>query len=240
MLDELITSNLILFSIIAIPIFYSIASFIIRYKEYKNSGYFKSTQNSYWQVFGDAGKKGEYFLYQWLQPFECLNYKFLFNLYIPRENNKTSEIDMVIIHPKGLLVVESKNYSGWIFGNENNKQWTQVLPAGKGRSHKEYFYNPIMQNAAHIRAIRKYINDTIPIYSIIAFSDDCTLKDVTVKNNKVIVDYYSCIYKEIKNRLAEITDYSMSSELMEETYNVLMQYANVDEIIKKQHIYNID
>ena len=238
MLNESITSNSILFLIVAIPITYSIVSFVIRYKKYKNSGYFKSTQNSYWQTFSDAGKKGEYFLYQWLQPFEVLGCKFLYNLYIPRDNNKTSEIDMIIFHPKGLLVIESKNYSGWIFGNENNKQWTQVFPAGRGRSHKEYFYNPILQNATHIRALRKYIDDTIPIYSIIAFSDDCTLKDITIKSKRVIVDYYSCLYKEIKNKLAETADCLIPLELLEETYNNLLQYTNVDKNTKLQHICN--
>ena len=40
--------------------------------------------------------------------------KFLFNLYVPRDNGKTSEIDVIMLHPKGLFVIESKNCSGWI------------------------------------------------------------------------------------------------------------------------------
>ena len=163
--------------------------------------------------------------------------KFLFNLYVPRDNGKTSEIDVIMFHPKGLFVIESKNYSGWIFGNENSKQWTQTLPVGRGRSHKERFYNPIMQNSTHIRAIRKHIDDSIPIYSVIAFSDKCTLKDFTVKSN-VIVTYYSNLAREIKYKLSTINNYSMDSELLNKTYNKLSQYANVDEITKYKHIYN--
>ena len=163
--------------------------------------------------------------------------KFLFNLYVPRDNGKTSEIDVIMFHPKGLFVIESKNYSGWIFGNESHKQWTQTLPIGYGESHKERFYNPIMQNATHIRAIRKHIDDTIPIYSVIAFSDKCTLKDVTVKSN-VIVTYYSNLAREIKYKLSTINNYSMNTELLNETYNKLSKYANVDEITKYKHIHN--
>ena len=140
-----------------------------------------------------------------------------------------------MFHPKGLFVIESKNYSGWIFGNENNKQWTQTLPVGRRRSHKERFYNPIMQNATHIRAIRKYIDDTIPVYSAIAFSNKCTLKNVTVKSS-VILTYYSDLQKDIEYKLSKINNYTMTQELMNETYNKLSQYANVDASTRLQHI----
>ena len=232
-MEDTILISLIITFIIAIPII----RLILRYNEYKNSNYYRNTQNSYWSVFGDSGKYGEYRLYQYLQSFESMGCKFLFNLYVPRDNDKTSEIDVILFHPKGLFVIESKNYSGWIFGNENNKYWTQTLPVGRGRSHKEKFYNPIMQNATHIRAIRKHINDTIPVYSVIAFSDNCTLKDVTVKSN-LIVTYYSNLAREIKYKLSEINNYTMAPELMNETYNKLSQYANVDEMTKYKHIYN--
>ncbi len=220
--------------IVAIPII----RFILSYKTYKSSNYYKATQNSYWSVHYDSGLYGEYSLYRYLQPFERIGCKFLFNLYVPRDNNKTSEIDIIMFHSKGLFVIESKNYSGWIFGNESNKQWTQTLPTGYGESHKERFYNPIMQNATHIRAIRKYIDDTIPIYSVIAFSDKCTLKDVTIKSN-TIVTYYSNLQREIEYMLSGINNYSMTPELLNETYDKLSQYANADEYTKFQHIYNV-
>lgn len=143
-----------------------------------------------------------------------------------------------MFHKKGLFIFESKNYSGWIFGNENNKKWTQTLPARYGESHKEQFYNPIMQNATHIRAVRKYIDDTIPIYSIIAFSDDCTLKNVTTWSN-VIVTYYSNLQEKIISKLSEINNYSMPKDLMDKTYNVLLKFTNVDEYTKLQHLKNL-
>jgi len=216
---------------------YRFINFIIGYRCYNESDYCQSTNNSYLSVYFDKGLSGEYKLYQYLQPFELTGCKFLFNLYIPRDNGKTSEIDVVMFHPKGLFVIESKNYSGWIFGNENNKQWTQTLPVGRRRSHKERFYNPIMQNATHIRAIRKYIDDTIPVYSAIAFSNKCTLKNVTVKSS-VILTYYSDLQKDIEYKLSKINNYTMTQELMNETYNKLSQYANVDASTRLQHIRN--
>lgn len=40
------------------------------------------------------------------------NGNILHNLYIPYNNGKTSEIDILFITKKGIFVIESKNYSG--------------------------------------------------------------------------------------------------------------------------------
>ena len=44
---------------------------------------------------------------------------------------RTSEIDLLMIHEKGIFVFESKNYSGWIFGSADQLHWTQSLQNGK-------------------------------------------------------------------------------------------------------------
>lgn len=46
------------------------------------------------------------------------------NIYIPKDDGETSEIDLVYITQKGIFVIESKNYSGWIFGNLCSQYWT--------------------------------------------------------------------------------------------------------------------
>lgn len=211
-----------------------IISFAIRYMRYKNSSYYKITQNPYSFAFGDKGTYGEYSLYTYLRHFEMKGCRFLFNLYVPKGGGRTSEIDIVMIHPKCLFVIECKNYSGWIFGNENNEYWIQVLPIDYGESCKTQFYNPIKQNAMHIRAIRRYINDAIPIHSVIAFSDECTFKDITVRSN-VIVNYFSGISRDISLVVLELDDCSID---VDKIYNDLVQYTNADERTKLRHILN--
>ena len=223
---------LILIFVIAIPVL----KFVFEYNQYENSNYRQETNNSFLSVYFNKGLNGEYHLSRYLNSFQSIGCKCLFNVYVPRNNGKTSEVDVILFHPKGLFVIESKNYSGWIFGNESNKYWTQVLPVRRWKSHKERFYNPIMQNATHIRAIRKHIDDTIPVYSIIAFSDECTLKDVTVKSN-VVVTYYCRLYKSINNIISN-SNYSITPELLNQTYEKLSQFSNVDYSTKIQHIYN--
>ena len=50
------------------------------------------------------------------------------NVIVPRASGitSTSEIDVVMLHEKGVFVFESKNYSGWIFGSEEGDDETRV------------------------------------------------------------------------------------------------------------------
>ena len=164
-----------------------IGVFVYQNRQYKKTAYYQITKNPYSSIKYDRGKHGEYLTYKHLRQFEKNGGKFLFNIYLPKTNNETSEIDVLLICSKGLFVFESKNYSGWIFGNEIHKQWTQTLPRGRGNSHKERFYNPIMQNASHIRNLKRLIGENLPMRSIIVFSDRCTLKDITIRSEDVNV-----------------------------------------------------
>lgn len=74
------------------------------------------------------------------------------DLYLQKRNGEFAQIDIVVATPQGLLAIEVKDYSGWLFGNEKQRYWTQVLNYGK---EKYRFYNPIMQNAGHIKALRR-------------------------------------------------------------------------------------
>ncbi len=67
--------------------------------------------------------------------------------------NGTTQIDHVIVSRFGVFVVEAKNYQGWIFGGENQAEWTQSLPGGK----KFRFQNPLRQNYRHIKALSEFL-----------------------------------------------------------------------------------
>lgn len=137
-----------IFLIIVLVLIIPIANAIFlysKYKQYKSSQYYQTTNNSFWSVFSDSGMQGEYKVAKQLQNFSLLpNYKILFNLYIPKENGETTEIDLILITPYGLFVIESKNYSGWIFGNTNNKFWTQTLPARRWGINKQRFLHSFL------------------------------------------------------------------------------------------------
>lgn len=88
--------------------------------------------------YKNVGQYGEYLTeYALLSRSMEGYYVVLKNLYLPMKG-KTTEIDLLMIHEKGIFVFESKNYSGWIFGSEDQLKWTQCFKSGQ----REHFYNP--------------------------------------------------------------------------------------------------
>lgn len=101
------------------------------------------------------------------------------NVYLPKENGSTTEIDLLFITQKGIFVIESKYYSGIITGNDQDKQWIATILSNSGVRRFE-FYNPIMQNSNHVTSLRKILNEqNMPMFSFIVFSDHCSIKDIT-------------------------------------------------------------
>jgi hypothetical protein len=77
------------------------------------------------------------------------------DLTIPLENGKSCQIDHILIDKNGVLVIETKNYAGRIYGSENQQEWTQVLAYGKV---KNRFYNPVRQNKTHLYHISNVLH----------------------------------------------------------------------------------
>src|SRR5512147_1006634 len=44
-----------------------------------------------------------------------------------RLDDGTTQIDHILVSRFGVFVIETKDYKGWIFGNEKDPYWTQVL-----------------------------------------------------------------------------------------------------------------
>lgn len=206
---------------------------------FKHETYFKMTGNNYFKTIFDVGRYGEYLSYKKLKAYELDGGKFLFNCYLPKDDDTTTEIDVMLIHSTGIFVIESKNYSGWIFGSEQNKTWTQTLHIGKGNIKKEHFYNPIMQNNTHIKWLRKIVGNHVPIYSLIVFSERCTLKDITVENPDVMVINRQHINIAVKN-MGNRSIQALSRMDIARIHEMLYPYTQTTEYEKQKHIDNIE
>lgn len=100
-------------------------------------------------------------------------YHRLNNVTLPLTNGGSTQIDHVIVSVYGIFVIETKNYKGWIFGNENQRQWTQVFPNGR----KYKFQNPLRQNYLHIKTLADLLDlEMSYFHSMIAFIGECELK----------------------------------------------------------------
>lgn len=207
--------------------------------KYRKTVYYEQTKCSYFRLQCDKGRLGEYRTYMNLRKYEQEGAKFLFNVYIPKEDGQTTEIDVLMITEKGIFVFESKNYSGWIFGSDNQKNWYQTLPVGKGRkSLKENFLNPIMQNRLHIKSLKIFLDVDIPMYSVVVFSNRCTFKGVDIKSDEKVIhreDVFATVTSISKK--AE-TDYLKEVEI-KEIFDKLYPCSQVDASVKEKHIENI-
>ena len=108
----------------------------------------------------------------WLK-LEKESYHRLNNITLPLDNGGSTQIDHVIVSKYGIFVIETKNYKGWIYGNEKQSQWTQAFPNGS----KYKFQNPLRQNYLHIKTLAELLElEMSYFHSMIAFIGECELK----------------------------------------------------------------
>ena len=203
--------------------------------KYSQSDYKNVSGHNFVKTLFNRGNYGEFLTFYQLEKLKGYH-KLLTNVYIPKENDTTTEIDLMMVSETGIYVFESKNYSGWIFGSENQKEWTQSLP----NKVKNKFYNPIWQNRGHISALKSFLeieNDRL-LKSYIIFSERCTLKKISVtsENIKVIKrnDLMSAINHDIKT-----SQKLLSTQEIDRIFSTLKKHSLVDDAIKRKHIENI-
>lgn len=156
------------------------------------------------------------------------------NIYLPIQG-KTTEIDLIMIHEKGIFVFESKNYSGWIFGDAEQLYWTQSFQNGE----KYRFYNPIRQNKTHIKALAAYLEKPISSFtSYIVFSERCTLKKVPQNTTDIVVVQRPNMLKKLRTAL-KCAVLVYSHEEIQSMAAKLQKLTNKNAVEKQQHIDNI-
>ena len=149
------------------------------------------------------------------------------NLVISHGEGKTSQIDHVLINKNGIFVIETKNYSGRIYGSESQLEWTQVLKYGKV---KNKLYNPIKQNATHIYHVSKILNEQTKIISAVVF----------VKGNTKFIEA-SGVYSipSFKNMIKRPAESTLSPEQMQAAYEKLVS-AHDSGVSLSAHVKNIN
>ncbi len=155
------------------------------------------------------------------------------DLYIQKPNGEYTQVDVAVVTNAGIIVFEVKDYSGWIFGNEYQRYWTQVLAFGR---EKYRFYNPVMQNAGHIRAIRQCLpkNFGIPIYSIIVFFGKSEFKNITCNAYNTFIIYPSSIRQVVSAILMrQDAEFGDKDEIMD-LFTTAVQNGDNADIVASQ------
>ncbi|WP_242285099.1 nuclease-related domain-containing protein [Bacillus cereus group sp. BfR-BA-01394] len=173
------------------------------------------------------GKAGEKLVKRILSKLDPKSYFVLHNVTVYTEYGDTTQIDHIVIAETGVFVVETKNYEGWIYGNEKSARWTQ----GVFRK-KSSFQNPFRQNYKHIKAIEWVMEQQLPYISIAAFHPKCSLKRVHVHSKDKHVLYYNDLQKCIES----YTDVQLTNGEIQHIYQTILRANITDKDIEKKHV----
>ena len=105
----------------------------------------------------------------------------IFNDVYIEENGKSTQIDHVVFSPYGIFVIETKQYKGWIYGDERASFWTKNIYGNKYE-----FYNPLLQKYGHVKALESLLGFPYQYFiPIVVFIGDVTIKGDYPNHNVV-------------------------------------------------------
>ena len=103
---------------------------------------------------------------------DSARYRILHDIMLPTDEGTTTQIDHIVISRWGIFVIETKTYSGWIFGAARDPQWTVTHFKRKDR-----FQNPLRQNYKHLATLSECLGIPLDYFkTVIAFSGEATFK----------------------------------------------------------------
>lgn len=137
------------------------------------------------------------------------------------------QIDHIAIAESGIFVIETKNFSGQIYGREYSSEWKQYL------GNKSYpFANPIHQNFGHTEIVKEILKDkSDKIYSVIVFTRRGKLK---IEDIKAKVMYVDEIKEYIENQ-PKVLDINQ----IENIYKILIDNRVTNQEYIEDHNYNV-
>ena len=175
----------------------------------------------------DKGIIGEDIIASILSKLDNENYKVINDLFL-KTNNITTQIDHVLISTYGIFIIETKNYSGIISGNDYSDKWNQNI---YGKKYK--FYNPVKQNYGHIKGLNSILQIDENLYiPIVVFMPKAELK--TDSKNYVIYSY------QLIDLITSFQETKFSIETINFIYENLISFNVTDEKIISEHISEIN
>lgn len=138
------------------------------------------------------------------------------------------QVDHIVVSVYGIFVVETKNYTGWIYGSEKSEEWTKNM-----YGHKYRFQNPLKQNRFHVKALQGLLE--LPedkFVPIVVFMGGATLKGDTRR----LAVYASRLRRTIRRYDTPVLD-------EQEVIRVIGRLSDIsfltDKETKKEHVKSV-
>ncbi len=133
------------------------------------------------------------------------NYTAVSNVRIQHEG-KTSELDMVVVGPTGVFVVETKNYTGHVSGRTDDENWKRVKRSDGGQSFSSTFYSPVKQVSTHAYRLSKFLKQNklyVWVQGVVYFSDPSITLKLSGNTKKIPVFRAEAKIPYKKNKLLQ-------------------------------------
>ena len=188
------------------------------------------------------GKRGEMRVFSMLSQLSD-EYYILNDLVFPTEKG-TTQIDHVVVSKYGIFAIETKNYRGEIYGDDNRQEWTQLIITEVTYAKKwwktytyvtkNHFYNPVKQSLGHAYRIKKLLSafPHLKIVPIVVFVGDAILKKVDSQHHVVyeenlldVIDGYRTIY--------------LTNDDVQKVIDILENNDIRDFVNDRQHVENV-
>lgn len=154
------------------------------------------------------------------------------NVYVTKANGELTQVDHIVTSPFGIFVVETKNYTGTIYGAEQAMYWTQMI-----YRYKTKFYSPVFQNRTHVNALKHTLSLDIPFHSVIVFSNAAKLKLPAFEDAHVI--QLKALRKHIKRYREPVLSAQQLHTINEALHHVMTNIAARKRQIKRQHLQQV-
>ena len=160
------------------------------------------------------------------------DYKVLHNIILPTTDGITTQIDHIVVSRFGIFVIETKTYSGWIFGDAYQAQWTQCLRSGY-YAKKFRFQNPLHQNWRHICTLADRLRVPQEIFqSVIAFCGSAVIK--TDLPDNVLYD------TQLVHYIRSFDQPILMDDFVDKAYLAIQAWdASVDKELRAKHVSNL-
>lgn len=130
--------------------------------------------------------------------------------------DKTSELDMIVVGPTGVFVIETKNMTGTIIGDYESQEWVHKKQVN-GRTTSKNFYSPVKQVGTHVYRLANYLRSNgwpVHVASLVFFANQDADVQVSGKPTQTLVIEKRMFGRELLYGCIAEGDYVFSDEMV--------------------------
>lgn len=138
------------------------------------------------------------------------SYSVLRNLHLP-VGGETLQVDHVVVSRSGVFVIETRNYSGWISGDESDKRWTLESFRKKFR-----FTNPCKDSHVNARAVAELLDlDEQLVCPMVVFAGKGRFRSALPSNVMFLAEMVTFIRSHRRARMTQAEACGIADRLLD-------------------------